>query len=106
MEGNNGLIRCSLFLVKEDIESALNDLLNGLVVIYIIEYSPLNSFDQPFPAHLLFHGQDSYTALVGLFRITFLVQDRGDIGLNIRTNTVSLEIPVKLTTLNRSKLTT
>lgn len=86
MERNTGLSGGNLFLIKKYIQSPFNDLFDCFIVVYVIEYGPLNSFDQPFPAHFLFHPQNSYTAVVSLFRINFLVKDKGDICLDIRTN--------------------
>ena len=68
-----GGLSCILITIQQPVQPAFNDLFNGFVMEDPVISGPFNRFDQPFPSYLLFHGENTQTAAVGLLGIAFLV---------------------------------
>lgn len=78
--------RLFLLLVEEHIQPTLYDLFDGLVVVDPVEAGPLDCLDQPSGSHLLFQGENAHTALIRLFGIDLLLQNKSDVVFNLRAN--------------------
>jgi hypothetical protein len=78
-----GLCRI-LFLAKQDVQSALDDFFDRLVIVYLVIGSTPDRIDQTFLTHFLFHRKNAQATPVSLFRVELLLQDSSNIGLYVR----------------------